>query len=136
MATKIEYIPFADQQVEGDWRVEAINEKEGEVYIAIFSGPGCEKRAHEYAAFKNGKHPLSAPKPVVAPPVPVPAPAAPVAEKLSRGEFRIRTTDNGTLVVRPHEMNWKFDKIRKTLSGKPKPAIERIDGITVEKEEK
>lgn len=36
------------------WRVEAINyEGDGEVYVAVFSGPGAEERAHEYADWKN-----------------------------------------------------------------------------------
>jgi hypothetical protein len=37
-----------------EWRVEAIDhEGDGEVYVAIFSGPDAEARAREYAAFKN-----------------------------------------------------------------------------------
>jgi hypothetical protein len=37
-----------------DWRVEAIDhDGEGEVYIAIFSGPHAQARAEAYAAWKN-----------------------------------------------------------------------------------
>jgi hypothetical protein len=37
-----------------DWRVEAINhDGEGEVYIAIFSGPDAQARAEAYATWKN-----------------------------------------------------------------------------------
>ncbi len=37
-----------------EWRVEAIDyESEGEVCVAIFSGPGAEARAREYALFKE-----------------------------------------------------------------------------------
>ncbi len=38
-----------------EWVVEAIDHaSEGEVYAALFSGPGAEARAKEYAALKNG----------------------------------------------------------------------------------
>lgn len=38
---------------ESEWRVEAINEDgDGEVYVAIFSGPEAKERAEEYAEFK------------------------------------------------------------------------------------
>jgi len=37
----------------GSWAVEAINsEGDGEIYMAIFSGPGACERAEEYAKFK------------------------------------------------------------------------------------
>ena len=37
-----------------EWRVEAIDyESEGEVYVAIFSGPQSQERAEEYADVKN-----------------------------------------------------------------------------------
>ncbi len=37
-----------------EWRVEAIDyESEGEVYVAIFTGPKARERADEYARFKN-----------------------------------------------------------------------------------
>jgi hypothetical protein len=43
-----------DKQNRGDWRVEAIDhENEGQVYVAIFSGPDARERAQEYAALKN-----------------------------------------------------------------------------------
>ena len=36
------------------WQVEAIDyDNEGIIYFALFSGPAAEKRAREYAAFKN-----------------------------------------------------------------------------------
>lgn len=36
-----------------EWVVEAIDhESEGEVYAALFSGPGAKERAEEYAAWK------------------------------------------------------------------------------------
>jgi len=39
---------------EGEWVVEAINEKgDGEIYIAAFSGPDAKARAAEYAAWKQ-----------------------------------------------------------------------------------
>jgi hypothetical protein len=40
-----------------DWRVEAIDfENEGNVYIALFSGPDARARAEEYAQWKNEVH--------------------------------------------------------------------------------
>lgn len=37
-----------------EWRVEAIDyESEGEIYVAVFTGPDAEKRAREYASFKS-----------------------------------------------------------------------------------
>lgn len=40
--------------VNGEWRVEAIDyERDGEVYVAIFSGPHAEERAEDYAAWKS-----------------------------------------------------------------------------------
>jgi hypothetical protein len=43
-----------DKRNRGDWRVEAVDfEKEGHVYVTIFSGPQAQERAEEYAALKN-----------------------------------------------------------------------------------
>jgi hypothetical protein len=45
------------------WHVEATNEDgDGEMYVAVFSGPGAEARAVEYAEFKNSQ-PAAAPGP-------------------------------------------------------------------------
>lgn len=42
----------------GDWSVEAINiEGDGEIYMAIFSGPAALDRATEYAYMKYGHKP-------------------------------------------------------------------------------
>ncbi len=52
--TKLEYEVIEDRKYPGDWRVEAINrDGDGEVFVAIFSGPDAEARAAEYAAWKN-----------------------------------------------------------------------------------
>jgi hypothetical protein len=49
------YEAFADNNVPGDWRVEAIDfENEGNVYVAIFSGPEAQTRAEDYARWQNG----------------------------------------------------------------------------------
>lgn len=43
-----------DRRHSSDWRVEAIrDDSEGECYVAIFTGPDAERRAREYAAWKN-----------------------------------------------------------------------------------
>ena len=40
--------------VQDEWRVEAINhEGDGEIYVALFSGPDAKLRAYKYAAWKN-----------------------------------------------------------------------------------
>jgi len=40
---------------DNEYRVEAIApDGDGEVYVAIFSGPEAKARAEEYAKFKNG----------------------------------------------------------------------------------
>lgn len=42
-----------DRNSPNDWRVEAIDTKSGDIYVAVFSGPLAEARATEYASFKN-----------------------------------------------------------------------------------
>ena len=52
----MEWACLEDRQNRGDWRVEAIDfENEGEVYVAIFSGPSARERAEEYAALESGQ---------------------------------------------------------------------------------
>jgi len=42
----------------GSWAVEAINyEGDGEIYMAVFSGPLAQNRATEYARMKYGLKP-------------------------------------------------------------------------------
>jgi hypothetical protein len=54
IAAALNYETVADSLNAGDYRVEAINnEKDGEVYVAIFSGPDAKIRAEEYARWKN-----------------------------------------------------------------------------------
>jgi hypothetical protein len=137
MAKKTEYNAFADVQVEGDWRVEAVNEDAGEVYVTIFSGPNSELRAVEYAMLKNGTHPLfeklkaaktaSAPEP--APFVP------PVVQNVYADSFVIspRNVDYD-VVLHPNDMAWRYDAKRKKVSGEPKPAVERLECTTKKKE--
>lgn len=131
---KIEFNAFEDQQIPGDWRVEAINPEKGEVYVAIFSGPNSEIRAVEYSMMKNGTHPifekLKAAKPAepATPPTPAPAPR-PVVQKVFSDEFEIETRNGHFLRIRPKELSWGYDEKRKKLSAEPKPAIERIGGI-------
>ena len=49
------WIAFEDKQHPGDWRVEAIDEGEGDIFVAVFSGPGSRERAEEYAVLKNAQ---------------------------------------------------------------------------------
>jgi hypothetical protein len=48
------YEVVKDRVYPHDWRVEAIDENgDGEVYVAIFTGPTAQARAQEYAQWKN-----------------------------------------------------------------------------------
>jgi hypothetical protein len=50
----MEWEVVEDRQQPGQWRVEAINhDGEGEIYVAIFSGPSAQAHAEEYAAWKT-----------------------------------------------------------------------------------
>lgn len=50
----LQYETIEDNRHPGDYRVEAIDtEGDGEVYVAIFTGPDAQKRAQEYADWKN-----------------------------------------------------------------------------------
>ncbi len=48
------YEVIEDKNTPDTWRVEAIGHtSDGEVYVAIFSGPGARDRAMEYGDWKN-----------------------------------------------------------------------------------
>ena len=55
------YEVVEDRHSPGMWRVEAVDygpplgDGEGEIYVAIFSGPNAEGRAREYAIWKREK---------------------------------------------------------------------------------
>jgi hypothetical protein len=50
----LQFEPKQDRLEPDAWRVEAIDyDRDGVVFIAVFSGPGAQDRAEEYAAFKN-----------------------------------------------------------------------------------
>ena len=54
MDSKLVFECVQSRAEEDEWIVEAIDYgSEGEIYAATFSGPGAEKRAREYAAWKN-----------------------------------------------------------------------------------
>lgn len=44
-----------DRTSPNDWRVEAIDIKAGDVFVALFCGPSAQERAEEYARFKNSQ---------------------------------------------------------------------------------
>jgi len=53
LEVQMDWSCFADELYVGDWRVEGRDrENEGEVYVAIFSGPTARERAQEYADWK------------------------------------------------------------------------------------
>jgi hypothetical protein len=49
----VNYEVMADKDFPNDWRVEAIDSKNGDIYVAVFSGPDSEQRAREYAAWQQ-----------------------------------------------------------------------------------
>jgi hypothetical protein len=50
----LEFEVIPDRHVAGDWRVEwLLDPDEGTMAVVIFSGPGAEDRAREYAAWKS-----------------------------------------------------------------------------------
>ena len=52
MMMQVEVVERQDSP--GSWGVEAINvDGDGEIYMAIFSGPDAKERAHEYAEMKD-----------------------------------------------------------------------------------
>lgn len=53
-ALEYEVVRSRDAVEDDEYRVEAIDyDHDGQVYVAIFSGPNARKRAEEYAKFKN-----------------------------------------------------------------------------------
>jgi len=119
--SKIEFIPFADKMVEGDWRVEAVNEDAKEVYIAIFSGPDCERLANEYAAFKNGMHPAMKQVATL---------RTEVLDAVSKDTLRLTLKTGEEVIIRPNDLVWDLNpRLRGSIVGSPKPAIERLGVI-------
>jgi hypothetical protein len=56
LEVQMDWSCFAEELYVGDWRVEGRDhENEGQVYVAIFSGPKARERAQEYADWKISK---------------------------------------------------------------------------------
>ncbi len=51
------YEVVADKDFPAEWRVEAIDNKSGDIHVAVFSGPNAEQQAHQYMAWKNHEPP-------------------------------------------------------------------------------
>jgi hypothetical protein len=116
--SKIEFIPFADKMVDGDWRVEAVNSDAKEVYIAIFSGPECERLANEYAAFKNGKHPAVKPEAIL---------RNELHDAVAKDTLQVTLKTGEDISFRPKDWLWARNPRSKSgLIAEPKPAIEFI----------
>jgi hypothetical protein len=52
-AVSLHFEAFRDRLRPSEWRVETINSRTGDVFVAIFCGPLAQQRAMEYADFKN-----------------------------------------------------------------------------------
>lgn len=111
---KLEYIAFEDIQVQGDWRVEFVAEN-GEQYITIFSGDDCERRAVEYAAFKNGK-------------LPTQRPPAPVTFGAPSDIFEITTNKGEKINIRPKDLIWQYNAHLRRITGNTRPPIDVVSG--------
>lgn len=116
---KLNYIAFADRQCPPDWRAEALDLKTGDSYIAIFSGPEAERRAVEYAAFKNGTIPALVEPRAAQATAPAPAPT-------TQDTFKIVTVNGHALVIRPANLDWRYDVKRELLKATPKAALELL----------
>lgn len=54
--TAVEYEVARSRYTPDSYVVEAIDyDSDGEIYAALFSGPGAKERAEEYARFKNSQ---------------------------------------------------------------------------------
>ena len=52
-AVSFHFEAIRDRLRPSEWRVETINSRTGDVFVAIFCGPLAQQRAVEYADFKN-----------------------------------------------------------------------------------
>jgi hypothetical protein len=52
-AASLRFEVIQDRLYPSDWRVEALNSKTGDIFVAIFCGTLAKERAIEYADFKN-----------------------------------------------------------------------------------
>jgi len=122
---KVEHIAFADMMVQGDWRVEYVTPA-GAAQITIFSGDDCERRAVEYAAFKNGKLPL---KPT-APPASIPTVfAVPPTNLDPQEQLEITTTKGEKLVIRPKDLFWQYNAHLRRVIGSMRRPIEVVGQV-------
>ena len=121
--SKLEFRVFQDIEFEGCWRVEALNEETKEIQIALFSGPDCERLAHEYEAFRAGKHPAakSIPAPTAAPTI--------TSTRKDPDTVIFDMADGEQRLVRYKELVWRYGKQRNRLVGEPKPITERIGTV-------
>lgn len=106
----LKYIAFEDREVPGDWRVEALDRLTSDCYVSIFMGPDAEYRANEYAAFKNGKHPLIKP-------IQKPDPTA--VEKI-----KIVVEGGKEITLHLKGLVWSWNSKRKSVTAKQKEVIE------------
>ena len=114
---KLEYKVMADKEFEGAWRVEALDAKSGDIFIAIFAGPDSERLANEYSAFRNGKHPAGKPEVITIPT------AAPLPDN---GSLVLTLKTGEEISIIPKDMIWAWDKRKKSVVATPKPAIQRL----------
>lgn len=105
----LKYIPFEDREFPGDWRVEAIDDLTNDCYVSIFMGPDAEYRANEYAAFKNGKHPVLKPVQKFDP------------TKVEK--IKVMVEGGKEITLHLNGLEWSWNSKRKTVTAKQKEVI-------------
>ena len=122
---KADHIAFADMMVMGDWRVEYVT-PEGNKHITIFSGDDCERRAVEYAAFKNGKLPIKQSEaPASAPTVAMVPPTTLDPQE----QLELTTVKGEKLVIRPKDLFWQYNAHLRRVIGSTRRPIEVVGQV-------
>jgi hypothetical protein len=122
---KTKFSVFADKEFTGAWRVESQGETPEESTIAIFAGPDCERLANEYAAFKNGVHPVTKPAPAL---IHIPS-AAPLIQVAQPDILPITLVDGRMMNIRPKDLDWTFSVRWRKVCGTLRPALKMFDFV-------
>jgi hypothetical protein len=116
---KTKFSVFADKEFAGAWRVESQGDTPEESTIAIFAGPDCERLANEYAAFKNGVHPVTKS---------VPSPAS-LIQMAQPDILPITLVDGRMMNIRPKDLDWTFSVRWRKVCGTLRPALKMFDFV-------
>ncbi len=115
----IKYELLRDKDIDGAWRVEALNELTDEINIALFGGPRAESNAIEYLGFKKGKLPK------VASPAPAAAPDPTRHILGAEQEFEIKTKRGQRVWIQPSRMTWEYNERKDVVTGRTRSPIRK-----------